>query len=405
MAERVVVIGAGQAAGQLALSLRKDGFDGAIAILGEEPYLPYQRPPLSKAYLAGELTLDRMILKPESFYAEEAIEMRLGVRASAIDRAARRVETQAGERIPYDRLVLATGSRVCRLPCARDGMEGLHYIRTIDDIEAMKPGFVAGARLVVVGAGYIGLEVAAVAAKRGLEVTVVELADRVLARVAAPVMSAFFERVHREAGVRLELGACVEAVEGTRRAVGVRLADGRLLPCDLVVVGIGILPAGEDLARAAGLDCEDGIVVDAATRTSDPAILAVGDCTRHPNALYGRRLRLESVQNAIDQAKAAAALLCGHPAVYSEVPWFWSDQYELKLQIAGLSEGYDRVVTRGKPESRAFAAFYFAMGKLIAVEAVNRPAEYMLGRRAIAAGARPDPARLADETIPIKELL
>lgn len=402
---RLIIVGAGQAAAQLIASLRADGFEGPVTLVGEEAYPPYQRPPLSKAFLKGEIGLDRVILKADSFYEEAGVELRLGRRAVAIDRDRRMLRLDSGERLGFDRLVLATGSRVRRLSCPGHDLSNIFYLRGIDDVEAIRPHLVAGARLAVIGAGYIGLEVAAVARGLGLEVTVLEAAPRVMMRVTAPQMSSFFEAVHREAGVRIACGTMVEAIEGAGRAEAVRLADGRRVEADVIIVGIGIVPACVALAEAAGLACDNGIAVDALTRTSDPRILAIGDCTSHPSLLYGHRVRLESVQNAIGQAKTAAAHLLGRDQPYDEVPWFWSDQYALKLQIAGLNAGYDRVVLRGDPATRAFAAFYLSGGVLIAVDAVNRPPDYMLGRKAIGERARPDPERLADPDIPLKDIL
>ncbi|RMF97865.1 MAG: pyridine nucleotide-disulfide oxidoreductase [Gammaproteobacteria bacterium] len=405
MSESVVIVGAGHAAGQAAISLRQGGWQGSISIVGEEPYPPYQRPPLSKKFLAGELPLERLYLRPETFYAEHDIDLRLGSRITAIDREAHRLTLGDGGELAYDKLILATGSRVRRLALPGGELTGVHYLRNIDDVLALQEGFEPGARLVIIGAGYIGLEVAAVAVKSGLVVTVLEAADRVMGRVVSPEVSAFYQREHTRAGVRLRL----ETPPGTRiggegRVSSVIEGDGREHRAELVLIGIGVLPVTE-LAEAAGLDCDNGIVVDEYCRTADPDILAIGDCTNHPNALLGRRLRLESVHNAQEQAKTAARTLLGRLEPYADVPWFWSDQYDLKLQIAGLGDPGCRRVIRGEPGERSFAVFHCGDdGRLVAVEAINSPREFMLGRKLIAAGARLDPAELADSGNDFKAL-
>lgn len=400
----IVIIGAGQAGAQAIMSLRAEGYQGPIRLIGDEPYAPYQRPPLSKKFLAGEIGFDRVELKPAEFYAQAGVEMMLSTRAAAIDRNERLVRTDDGRAIPYDGLLLATGSRVREINVPGSNLEGIHYLRGVDDVKAIQARFRPGAKLVVVGGGYIGLEVAAVAVKRGLDVTVIETADRVMARVVDPIVSHFYERIHKEEGVRIRLGATVAAFEGGGCVSHVVSGEGEKFPADFVVVGIGIVPNTE-LAAAAGLEVENGIVVDEFARTSDPLICAAGDCTNHPNGIYGRRLRLESVHNAIEQAKAAAASLCGKHKLYDQVPWFWSDQYDLKLQIAGLSAGYTQAVVRGNPEGgRSFAVFYLKDGVLVAVDAVNRAPEFMMSKMLIAQKAKLDPVRLADESIAMKEM-
>ena len=395
MSESVVIVGAGHAAGQTAASLRQKGFSGSITLVGDEPFVPYQRPPLSKAYLAGELEPERLFFKPANFYPDKDIDLRLGVRVDAIDREAHTAALSDGTTLPYDKLVLTTGSRVRELHIPGHDLEGVHYLRSIADVDAMRPAFRRGARLAIVGGGYIGLEVAAVANKLGLEVTVLETESRVMNRVVATEISNFFQRMHTEEGVRLELGRRVQAIRGDGRVESVVCGDGLDVPADICIIGIGILPNVE-LAEAAGLKCSNGIVVNEYCVTSDPDILAAGDCTRHPNGIYGRHLRLESVHNAIEQGKTAAATICGKPAPYSQVPWFWSDQYDVKLQIAGLTEGYEQFVMRGDPASRSFAAFYLHDGRLLAVDAINSPREFMLAKKLIAAGACFDIAALAD---------
>jgi len=404
MPDTIVIAGAGHAAGQTAVSLRQGGFDGRIVIVGEEPYLPYQRPPLSKKFLAGELELERLFLRPERYYAEHDVELQLNTRVATINRTGHKVQLAGGVELAYTKLVLATGTRVRRL--AIDGAElpGVHYLRTVDDVLAIRQQFRPGARLVIVGAGYIGLEVAAVAVQAGLNVSVWEIADRVLARVASPELSAFYDRVHREAGVELKLGLPpVTEISGQARVEAVVDGNGQPWPADMVLIGIGVLPATE-LAEAADLPCDNGILVDEYCQTEDPDILAIGDCTNHPNSLLGQRLRLESVHNAQEQAKTAAGTLLGKRKPYAQVPWFWSDQYDLKLQIAGLAEpDCDRVI-RGDPEERSLAVFHLRDGRLQAVEAVNSAREFMLGKKLIAAGARFDPAELADSSRPFKEI-
>jgi 3-phenylpropionate/trans-cinnamate dioxygenase ferredoxin reductase subunit len=404
MADDILIIGAGQAAAQAVQSLRAEGFTGPIRIFGDEPYAPYQRPPLSKKFLAGEIGFERVELKGQDFYAQSGVETHWGTRVTEIDRKNKRIFTAEGHEHPYGKLVLAMGSRVRELNVPGFDLTGVHYLRNIDDVTAIQDHFREGAKMVVVGGGYIGLEVAAVAAKRGIDVTVLETADRVLARVVDPIVSQFYERVHREAGVKIETGVTVSGFEGTDRITAVTSGEGKEYPCDFVVVGIGIIP-NTALAVEAGLEVENGIVVDEFCRTSDPDICAAGDCTSHPNAVYGRRLRLESVHNAIEQGKTAAATLAGKQKPYDQVPWFWSDQYDLKLQIVGLSAGYTEAVVRGDPEnSRSFAVFYLKDGVLVAVDAVNRAPEFMMSKILTQKKAKLDPARIRDESIGVKEI-
>jgi 3-phenylpropionate/trans-cinnamate dioxygenase ferredoxin reductase subunit len=404
MPETVVIAGAGHAAGQTVVSLRQGGFSGTLIVVGEEDYPPYQRPPLSKKFLAGELELHRLFLRHERFYTEHQVDLRLSTRVASIDRAGKSVTLSDASHLHYDRLVLATGSHVRTIDLPGHDLPGVHYLRTIDDVRAIQDRVVPGARLVVMGAGYIGLEVAAVAVTRGLKVTVLEVADRVMSRVTAPVVSEFFEKIHREAGVDIR---CSVGIGGSFKGNGaieaVVSAAGDELETDLVVVGVGILPT-VDLAEAAGLECNNGIVVDEFCRTSDPHILAVGDCTNHPNSLLGHRLRLESVHNAQEQAKTVAAMLCGQPKPYAQVPWFWSDQFDVKLQMVGIAEGFNTLVLRGDMDRRSFAVFYLDGDRLIAVHAVNCPREFMLSKKLIAEAARMDPEILADTSIPFKDL-
>ncbi len=399
-----VVIGAGQAASQLVTSLRAEGYTQPIALIGDEPYPPYQRPPLSKKFLSGELSEERLYIKPLEFYAQAGATLHLGQRVGAVSLADKAVTLGGGETLAYDTLMFATGSRVRRLTVPGSDLPGIFYVRGMDDVKALQPSFQPGRRLVVVGGGYIGLEVAAVAVKHGLVVTVVEAMERCLQRVTSAFMSDFFQGVHRAAGVRILTQTGVTGFEqAPDGGLIVKTANGGL-PADLVVAGIGIIPE-QDVAKAAGIVCENGIVVDEYARTSDPDVYAAGDCASHPNALLGRRLRLESVQNAIDQAKAAALAIVGRPKPYAEVPWFWSDQYDLKLQIAGLSDPGDEVVVRGDPAARRFAAFYLRDGVVAAVDAVNAVPEYMIGRMMIAQKKAVSPARLADPSITMKDLM
>jgi 3-phenylpropionate/trans-cinnamate dioxygenase ferredoxin reductase subunit len=402
MTAQLIIVGAGQAAAQAVHTLVQQEFAGAVTVIGDEPYPPYQRPPLSKKYLAGALERRRLYLRPEEFYAQHDVDLRLGVRATALDRERRRIELGDGNALDYDQLLLATGSRVRRLDVPGSDLDGIHYLRSIADADRIAAELVPGRRLVIVGAGYIGLEVAAVARSLGADVTVLEAAERVMARVVCPEVAAFYTDVHTAAGVRIRCGSGVREFAGRQRVDAVVAADGTAHRCDLAVVGIGIVPQTE-LAEQSGLACSDGIDVDETARTADPAVFAAGDCTSHPNAVLGRRIRLESVHNAIEQAKAAAHSIAGTPQTYAQVPWFWSDQYDLKLQIAGLSAGYDRVVLRGDPQTRRFAAYYLRAGTIIAVDAVNSPRDFVHGKQLVAAHAEIDPATLADPSADLAE--
>lgn len=403
MANSVVIAGAGHAAGQVVATLRQKNYPGKIVLLGEEPYLPYQRPPLSKKFLAGELPADRLHFKPDSFYADPQIEVHLDTRVDAIDCKARTVTTAAGRMYAYDKLVLALGSRVRKIPVDGSDLPGVHYLRTISDVDRIRSGIEKGKQLVIVGAGYIGLEVAAVCRQLGLDVTVIEMAERVMSRVVSRQVSDFFRKLHTEHGVKLMLSTGLAGFRGTGRVESVVTSDGQSIPADLVIIGVGIQPNTE-LAAAAGLEIDNGIAVNDRCETSDPNIYAVGDCTSHPNDIYGRRLRLESVHNALEQAKTAASNICGDASLYSQVPWFWSDQYDIKLQIAGLSEGYDEVVMRGDPAGSSFACLYLKDGVLIAVDAINAPRDFMQSKALIAARAIIDPTKLANSALALKDL-
>jgi len=397
----VVVIGAGQAGSSCVAKLRNNGFEGKITLIGAEPQPPYQRPPLSKAYLMGDMELERLYLRPQSFYAEYDIDLRLGATVEAIDVQAQQI-TVDGEPLAYDDLVLTTGSVPHRLPAAIGGaLDGVHVVRNLADVDAMAPQFKAGARVLIVGGGYIGLEAASVAAKLGLEVTLVEMAPRILQRVAAPETSDFFRYLHQTHGVMLREGVGLERLTGEGAVSGAVLTDGVTLEVDFVIVGVGIAPATA-LAEAAGITLDNGIAVDSHGRTSAPHVWAAGDCASFP--YRGRRIRLESVPNAIDQAEIVAENLMGGQKEYYAKPWFWSDQYDVKLQIAGLNTGYDRVVTRGvAPGPVSF--WYYRGTELLAVDAANDPRGYMVGKRLIEAGKSPDPALIADPQTDMKALL
>ncbi len=393
----IVIIGAGQAGSSLAVKLRALGYTDAITLIGAEPVPPYQRPPLSKKYMLGDMALERLFLRPESFYAEQNITLRTGEAVHAIDPAAKTV-TLGGGVLPYDKLALTTGSDPIHLPAAIGGdLGGVYTMRTLADADAMAPEFVKGRHVLIIGGGYIGLEAAAVAAQRGLKVTLVEMAERILQRVAAPQTSDYFRALHRKHGVDIREGVGLEKLNGTGRVTSASLTDGSTLDIDFAIVGIGIRPA-TTLAEAAGLTIDNGIRVDGLGRTSDPSIFAAGDCTSFP--YKGGRIRLESVPNAIEQAEATAAAMLGGDTEYLAKPWFWSDQYDVKLQIAGLNTGYDHVV------SRAGTSFWYYKGDtLLAVDAMNDPRAYMVGKRLIESGKSPDPQAVADPETDLKTLL
>ncbi|MBI3678668.1 MAG: FAD-dependent oxidoreductase [Proteobacteria bacterium] len=401
MPEKIVIIGAGQAAAQAIATLRAEGFDGSLTLVGDEPFAPYQRPPLSKTYLAGTFERDRLFLKPDAFYTEAKCTTIFGVAAQSIDRSTKKVTLVDGRTLSYDKLLLATGSRVRLIRVPGADLPGIHYLRSIADVDGLRPTFKTSKHLAVIGGGYIGLEVAAVARKYGLAVTVFEALDRVMARAVSKPISDFYEKVHRDAGVVFHLNTGVEGFEGKGKLEAIR-AGGKSWPSDVALVGIGIMPNCE-LAKASGLTFGDGIHVNEFCQTSDPDIFAAGDCTRH-HGRDGAHIRLECVQNAIDQAKHAALAMAGKPSTYREVPWFWSDQYDLKLQIAGLIREGDQTVARGDPASRKFAVFHLRNGAVAAVEAVNAAPEYLVGRKLIGEGAHVAPERLADTAIPMKNI-
>lgn len=399
-----IIVGAGLAGVEIALELRRLGAEGRIVIIGEEPWLPYKRPPLSKGFLAAEIGDEQLLVRSSEALKRDEIEVECGVSVVRIDRAARQVELADGRRLAYDKLALATGGRPRRLDLAGIEQANVYMLRTIDDALALRAEFRAGRRLVIIGGGYIGLEVASLAIGKGLEVTLLESAERILSRVAAPEISAFYERLHRQAGVDLRTGVRITAFADDNGLTELVLEDGTRIGADAVLVGIGLV-ANVELAAAAGLATDDGIVVDEYSRTSDPDIVAAGDCANRPSAAAGRRVRLESVPNAMAQARHAARTLFGQPEVYDVSPWFWSDQYDLKLQIAGLSHGYTELVLRGAPDSRSFIAFYLRDGHIIAADSVSRLREFGVVKKLVAAQARISTEQLRDETTALEDLL
>ncbi|RJG01361.1 NAD(P)/FAD-dependent oxidoreductase [Noviherbaspirillum sedimenti] len=406
----LIIVGAGHAGVEVSVAAREAGWNGEIVLISEEKHLPYHRPPLSKSYLAGETAVDTVVLKPASIYERAGIRLLLGNRVESIDRAARNVALSGGSELRYERLVLATGGRPRTLPISVLGagqVRNLHYLRTLDDANRIKSQLIPGRRMVVVGGGYVGLELAALAVKAGLMVTVLEAAERVLARVTAQVVGDFYAKVHRAAGVTIETSQQVEGFEldsSGANIVAVRCSSGDLFPADLVVAGIGLVPNTE-LASAAGLTVADGVLVDEFARTSDPAIYATGDCTRYFSQLYQRSIRLESVPNALEQARTVAASLCGKQRRYDSVPWFWSDQYDLKLKMVGLSSGYDQVILRGDLSERSFSAFYLRGRRVLAADTVNRAPDFLVAKQLVGAAAEVDPSDLANPAISLRDLL
>ena len=406
MTAGVVIVGAGQAGFQVAASLRAGGHTGSIQLIGTEAHPPYQRPPLSKGLLLGKMERERLLFRQPSFYGAQAIE--LAARRHGDGHRSRQPyghDGPAASAFPYGVLVLATGTRVRPLPLPGTELDGVMYLRTLEHAEELARRVERARKVVVVGGGFIGLEVAAAVRLLGKPVTVLEAADRLMGRVVAPVISSFYADLHRSRGVHLVLDARIAALQGEGGMVDhVAMADGSRHEADLVVIGIGVLPNTE-LAQAAGLACANGIEVDEHGRTDDPAVFAAGECTSHPNRFAGGRTRLELVQNAVDQAKAVAAAILGRPAPYDEVPWFWSDQYEVKLQMVGISAGHDRQAIRGDPATGRFSVFYFREGSLIAIDSVNRPSDHMTGRKLIPAGVAVSPTQAADEAFDLKAAL
>lgn len=401
---KVVILGAGHAGGSAAAFLRQYGHEGPIVIIGDEPIPPYQRPPLSKAWLKGEADADSLALKDADWYAETNCDLRLSVTATALNRGAKTVTLSTGETVAYDILVIATGARARRLPIPGADLDGVLELRTAADAEILKSTLGEGRKLAVIGGGYVGLEAAASARALGAHAMVLEREPRILARVACDALSTFFTDYHRAKGVAFELGVEITAFEGENgRIKRVRLADGRGIDCDAALVGIGAIP-NDELAKDAGLECVNGIVVDLEARTADPSVFAIGDVTHRPLPLYDRSFRLESVPNALEQAKVVASAVTGRAAPTPEVPWFWSDQYDLKLQIAGMPFDADRILVRGDPATAKFAVFHLKGDQLQSVEAVNAPPEFMMGKSLIASRKPVSVERLADPSISMKEV-
>ncbi|WP_287980752.1 FAD-dependent oxidoreductase [Sphingomonas sp.] len=401
----VVIVGGGHGGAQAAIALRQNGFGGSIAVIGAEPDPPYERPPLSKDYLAGERPFERMLIRPLAFWQEREITLMLGRSVTAIDAAAHRVTTDTGERIGYGRLIWAAGGSPRRLACVGHDLVGVHTVRTRADVDRMIDELPEAWRVVVIGGGYIGLEAAAALRRKGKSVVLLEAQDRVLARVAGEALSRFYEAAHRAEGVDVRLGVAVGCLIGDDRITGVRLATGETLPADMAVVGIGIEPSVEPLI-AAGAEGGNGVLVDSGCRTTLPDVYAIGDCALHANAFAdGALLRVESVQNANDQATLVAKAIVGQPGTYHATPWFWSNQFDLKLQTVGLSAGHDDAIQRGDPATRSFSVVYLKQGRVVALDCVNMTKDYVQGRKLVEAGARPDPEQLADPTVPLKALL
>lgn len=400
----VVIVGASHAAAETIASLRKFAWDGQIILIGDEPVLPYQRPPLSKAYYKGEVAAEKLLIRPESFYEKNKVEVKLGLRAKRIDRQSKSIHLSNGETIDYSYLILATGTRARRLPIEGADLTNINYLRTKQDVDGIKSQLKKSSTLVIVGAGYIGLEMAASAVKQGVKVIVFETMERVLARVTSTQVSHFFQTIHQQEGVEIRLNTSLAKFEKTDSGLIAHTAGGEQTPFDSAIIGIGVIPNIE-LAEEAELNCNNGIVVNQFMQTNDPAIFAIGDCSNHHNIIYDRHIRLESVPNAMEQAKVAAATICGKGQAYNQLPWFWSDQYDVKLQTAGLLQDHDQVVIRGDQTKRKFSAFYLKQNKLIAVDAINSPAEFMLSKKLIVNKTSVDTIQLADPEVSLKVFL
>ena len=405
MQRKSVVVGASHAGAQVAANLRQRGWDGEIRLIGEEPWLPYHRPPLSKTFLAQSQSPNDILIRPQASYAKADIATELSSRVTRIDTENRQVHLEDGRALDFDALVLATGARARALPIPGSELDGVHRLRNAEDVLAIRRRVASGRDAVIVGGGYIGLETAASLRQAGMNVTILEAQSRVLQRVTSAEISAFYQRVHREEGVRILPDARITEFQGKGSVQAVCLDGQAALPADLVIVGVGVTPE-TSLAEAAGLDVDDGIVVNEFGETSAPGIYAVGDCTRHYNPIYARWLRLECIQNATDQAKTVAAALTGNPAPYSALPWFWSDQYDMKLQIAGLSQGADNIVLRGEvARGRSFSAFYFKGARLLACDAVNRPIDFSVSKKIIVQGLPVSADAVADESLDLRSLV
>ena len=405
MSETFVIVGASHAAAMLAPSLRQQGWQGRIIVVGAEASIPYHRPPLSKDYLAGAKSLEEILIRPAKVYEKSEVEFILDTRVESINRDNKTVRLSNNETLSYDKLALTVGSKVRKVNLPGVDLDGVFYLRDLKDVDRISAHISPGANAVIVGGGYIGLETAAVLNRKGMNVTVLEMMERVLQRVTAPVLSEFYTRIHEEEGVSIRCGIGVTGFKGNGRVSKVLCSDGSEFAADLVIIGVGILP-NTALAEEAGLQVDNGIVVNARAQTSDPDIFAAGDCTFHHNPIYDRWIRLESVQNATDQSRVIAGAACGKEMSYNAVPWFWSEQYDLMLQIAGLSQGYDEIITRGDPENRrSFAAFYLKSGRVIAVDAINKPQEFMVTKKLITRQQEIDKVKLADADAPVRELL
>ena len=403
MANGCVIVGTGQAGFETAAALRASGYQDPVTLIGDEAHLPYQRPPLSKGFILDKQGMDEIELRPAQFFDDHRIDLLTGVRVTAIDRASKRVSLDAGADKSYDALVLACGARNRLLGVPGADLDGVLYLRTLDESRTVKQRLLDAHAVVVVGGGFIGLEIAASARSLGKSVTVLEAQPRLMPRVVAPLVSDFYATLHAGRGVTVVCDAGVTGIAGDAQARTVTLSNGASYPADLVVVGIGVVPNTE-LAHGAGLATGNGIVVDDYLQTSDPAIFAIGDCAEHPNPFCGGRTRLESVQNAADQGRTVAATIAGRRTRYHAVPWFWTDQYEVRLQMAGLSHGYDDAVTRGNPDAQKFSVYYFKESRLIAVDSINRPADHIVARRLLASHATVTPAQAADEEVNLKDL-
>ncbi len=402
MSSTFLIVGGGQAGAQAIDSLRRDGFAGKLVLIGDETQLPYQRPPLSKKYLAGEMPADRLLFRHAAYYAEHGIEVRLDSRAQRLRPEQHTLELSSGETLHYDRLLLATGARPRMLTCSGADLGRVHALRNIADVDAIRAHLKPGARVVIIGGGYIGLETAATAVKLGCDVTILEMAERALNRVVAPVVSDFFMREHRGHGIKILCNTQVSSLEGRGGVERVLCTDGSQHEADMVIVGVGAVPNVE-LARDAGIACDNGISVDEFCRSSDAHVFAAGDCCNHPSPRFGRRVRLESVDNAFEQARTAALNMLDKPTVHDKVPWFWSDQFDLKLLIVGLSQDHDRVVVRGEPAARSFSVCYLKGNELLAVDTINHSKDYMAGRKLIAERSLMDLEKLANPQIGLKD--
>ena len=400
----LVIVGAGQSAAQCVLILKRNNFEKPIVVIGEEDHLPYQRPPLSKDYLSGDVGLDRIYMKTQDFYDQNNVTVKISTKVLSLDRKEKMIDLSKGVDLPYENLVLATGSRVRQLEVEGSGLKNINYLRSINDSNSLKEQFKKGKSLVIIGAGYIGLEVAAAAVKKGMRVTVVEMEDRVMSRTVDPIISDYFDTLHRNKGVEIILGSALKEFEGKTFVEKVVCTDGTTLDADSVVVGVGILP-NQELAESAGLRCNNGILVDEFGRTEDPSIFACGDCTNHPNFYVNKNIRLESVHNALEQAKTVALSLLGKPEKYDQVPWFWSDQFDEKLQIVGLSGDHDETVVRGSIEENFFMLFYLKRGELIAVDSVNNPKDFLISKKLVANKLKISSDVLCDQSVDLKDLL